>query len=563
LHHCAAKAPWWSLFAFLALCILTAARGLAGEPQPGAAAIASAHPLATAAGHEVLSQGGNAFDAAVAVSAALGVVEPYSSGIGGGGFWLLHRARDGREVMVDGRERAPLAAHRDLYLSAEGQVVPGLSIDGALAAAIPGQAAALAHIAVRYGRLSLQQSLAPAIRLAREGFPVDAIYRDMARWRLPALRSSAAAAARFLLDGEVPPEGFLLRQPELAATLEALAQYGADGFYRGEVARKLVAAVRSAGGIWQAEDLTSYRVREREPVHGEFLGMRITSAPLPSSGGVVLLTMLNILSASDYSNVAARQRPHLLVEAMRRAYRDRAEYLGDADFVAVPVPRLLHPYYAAGLARDIDPDRATPSEPAGSAQGEGRDTTHFSILDREGNRVAATLSINYPFGSGLVAAGTGVLLNDEMDDFSVRPGTPNVYGLTGGAANAIEPGKRMLSSMTPTFVETADGVVILGTPGGSRIITMVLHAVLGIAGGQDPAVWISAPRFHHQYLPDVIQYEPGALDDQEVRLLKERGHRLEQLERPYGNMQAVVWNRSSGLLEALSDPRGGGSAVVR
>ncbi len=558
-----AKAPWRSLFAFLTLCILSAAQGVADSQKPPAAAIASAHPLATAAGHEVLDQGGNAFDAAVAVGAVLGVVEPYGSGLGGGGFWLLHRAQDGFEVMVDGRERAPLAAHRDLYLDAEGAVVPGLSVDGALAAAIPGQAAALAHIAERYGRLSLRQSLAPAIRAARDGFPVDPVYRDMARWRLAALRESAAAAKQFLLDGDVPPEGFLLRQPDLAATLQAVAEHGADGFYRGEVAQQLVDAVRSAGGIWQLEDLRSYRVRERVPLHGEFRGMRITSASPPSSGGVVLLTMLNILSALDLANRPQEQHPHLVVEAMRRAYRDRAQYLGDPDFVDLPLPRLVHPYYAAGLARDIDAERATPSEATEGPRSEGRDTTHFSILDREGNRVAATLSINYPFGSGLVAAGTGVLLNDEMDDFSVRPGTPNVYGLTGGEANAIAAGKRMLSSMSPTFVETADSLVILGTPGGSRIITMLLHAVLGIAGGDDPEEWVAAPRFHHQYLPDAVEYEPGALDDDQVRRLSERGHRLEKLQRGYGNMQAVIWDRSAGALVAVSDPRGIGSAAVR
>ncbi|HHH39564.1 MAG TPA: gamma-glutamyltransferase [Sedimenticola sp.] len=532
------------------------------SPLPQQAAVASAHPLASDAGHEILAAGGNAFDAAVAVSAVLAVVEPYSSGLGGGGFWLLHRAADGFEVMLDGRERAPLAAQRDLYLDASGAVIPGLSIDGVLAAGIPGEPAALDHLARRYGRLPLARSLAPAIRVARDGFPVDARYRRMALRRLAALNASPAAAARFLVQGEVPPEGYLVRQPELAATLEALAAEGRDGFYRGSVGRKLVQGVRAAGGIWSDADLAQYRVVERPPVRGEYRGLRITSASPPSSGGVVLLTMLNILARYDLDALPPVTRIHLLVEAMRRAYRDRATYLGDPDFVDMPLQRLVHPWYAAGLARDIRLDRATPS-PALEPPPGGRDTTHFSILDREGNRVAATLSINYPFGSGFVAPGTGVLLNDEMDDFSARPGSPNVYGLVGGEANAIAPGKRMLSSMTPTFVETADGVAVLGTPGGSRIISMLLLAVLELADGKGPAAWVSRGRFHHQYLPDRIQYEPGALSPEQVSGLEAMGHRLRLLEHPYGNMQALFWNRRTGSVEAASDPRGGGSAIVR
>jgi gamma-glutamyltranspeptidase/glutathione hydrolase len=519
--------------------------------------------LATEAGFEILRAGGNAFDAAVTVSAVLAVVEPYSSGLGGGGFWLLHRAADGRQVMLDGRERAPLAAHRDMYLGADGGVVPAASVDGPLSAGIPGEPAALAHLAQRYGRLPLTRSLAPAIRLARDGWPVDPRYLRLAAFRLSALNASPAAAEQFLKGGKIPEQGEILRQPALARTLERLAHKGRNGFYRGETARDLVQGVRAAGGIWTLDDLAQYQVVERKPIRGEYSGMTLVSAAPPSSGGVLLVEMLNMLAGFELEKLDAVTRIHLLTEVMRRAYRDRAEYLGDPDHVPMPIDRLLHPHYAAGLVRNLDLTRATPSLPVDAAEPEGTDTTHFSILDREGNRVAATLSINYPFGSGFVPPGTGVLLNDEMDDFSAHPGVPNVYGLIGGPANAIAPGKRMLSSMTPTFVESADGVAILGTPGGSRIITMVLHGILAMAEGEDPEQWVSRPRFHHQYLPDEVQYEPGALGEKQVEALQAMGHRLNALERAYGNMQAVYWDSKNGRVIAASDPRGIGRAEVR
>jgi len=550
------KAPSWSFLLFWLLF------SVAWAQRPPAVAVASAHPAATEAGLEVLRAGGNAFDAAVAVSAALAVVEPYSSGLGGGGFWLLHVATDGRQVMIDGRERAPLAARRDLYLDEKGEVIPKLSIDGPLAAGIPGEPAALVHIARHYGRLPLARSLAPAIRLARKGFRVDEHYRRMARWRLEVLRRYPASAATFLKEGEVPPEGYLVRQPELARTLERLAEQGHDGFYAGEVARRLVRAVRARGGIWTEEDLRDYRVVEREPVVGRYRGHRIVSAAPPSSGGVLLVEMLNMLSALEWSKRQGVERIHLLVEVMRRAYLDRARYLGDPDQVEMPLARLLSPEHARAWVAGIDTDRATPSEALHEPVPEGRDTTHFSILDAEGNRVAATLSVNYPFGSGFVAEGTGVLLNDEMDDFSARPGVPNVYGLVGGEANAIAPGKRMLSSMTPTFVESGERVAILGTPGGSRIITMVLLAVLEAVEGRPVEAWVSRPRIHHQYLPDEVQLEPGALDGGTHAALEARGHRLKELQRPWGNLQVVLWDRVAGEVTAASDPRGGGSARV-
>ncbi|RLA03527.1 MAG: gamma-glutamyltransferase [Gammaproteobacteria bacterium] len=548
-------------FLLFACCVFQVA---ADAGRPPVAAVASAHPLATQAGMEILADGGNAFDAAVAVSAALAVVEPYSSGLGGGGFWLLHRARDGFEVMVDGREKAPLAATRDMYLDADGEVVPGLSVDGALAAGIPGEPAALDHIARHYGRLPLTRSLQPAIRLAREGFVVDAHYRELAQFRLAVLQYDSEAAGIFLQHDEVPDEGYRVVQPDLAETLSAIARFGQAGFYRGVVARKLVAGVRAEGGIWTLEDLAQYRVVERAPVQVEFEGLRITSASPPSSGGVALAAILNMLASVESGEFNTATRTHVVIESMRRAYRDRSEFLGDPDFVDVPVERLISTAHAERLAQSIQLDRATPSSslPGRDSARGGRDTTHFSILDSAGNRVAATLSINYPFGACVVPPGTGVLLNDEMDDFSAKPGVPNVYGLVGAEANAVEPGKRPLSSMSPTFVESRQGVAILGTPGGSRIITMVLLGILDQAAGNKPDSWVSLPRFHHQYLPDVVQYEAAAFDDDMIKSLTARGHTLKRLNSEYGNMQAIYWDQKTGQVYAASDPRGVGDARV-
>lgn len=528
-----------------------------------AAAIASAHPLATEAGFEVLDQGGNAFDAAVAVSAALAVVEPHGSGLGGGGFWLLHQADGGRNIMVDGREAAPGAASRDMYLDNRGQVVRDWAINGPSAAGIPGQPAALVHLASRYGRLPLSTSLAPAIRLAKQGFPVEEHYRRLALMRRDVLNRSPDARRIFLSNGEVPTAGQLIIQPELAALLETLAEHGHDGFYRGELAQKLVDGVVDNGGLWSLEDLASYRVVEREPVTGTFRGAKIISAAPPSSGGVVLIQALNILERFNDGRPDPALLPHLAIESMRRAYRDRALHLGDPDFVDMPIAKLLDKDYATALAADIKLDRATPSASLGKPVivEQGNHTSHFSIIDQDGNRVAATLSINLPFGSGFVVPGTGLLLNNEMDDFSANPGTPNAYGLIGGEANAIAPGKRPLSSMTPTFIEWDGKVAILGTPGGSRIISMVMLAALEALDGKPPGDWVSRPRFHHQYLPDMVQAEPDFVGTEAGKSLLVRGHQMESTGRRYGNMQAVYWDRRSGRLEAVADPRGIGSGV--
>ncbi|PIE36956.1 MAG: gamma-glutamyltransferase [Gammaproteobacteria bacterium] len=530
--------------------------------KPVQPAVATAHPLATQAALAILAQGGNAFDAAIAATAALAVVEPYGSGLGGGGFYLLRDGRRGKHLMLDAREVAPLAAYPHMYLHADGSVDKDKSINGPLAAGIPGIPAALQYLAAKRGKLPLAQSLAPAIQLAEQGFAIDQRLLSMLGFRQAAVQASPAAAGVFLNDGELPKAGALLVQKDLANTLQALGKHGAKGFYQGEIAKALVEGVQQAGGIWTLEDLAQYRVQEREVIEGEYRGMRIVSAAPPSSGGVALLEMLNTLAQFDMAALKPHQRLHLVVEAMRRAYRDRAQYLGDPDYVSIPVDRLTSPLYAAGLAASIREDRATLSRalPGVGGARKGEDTTHFSILDTRGNMVAATLSINYPFGSGFMPPGTGVLLNDEMDDFAAKPNVPNVYGLIGGAANQIEPGKRMLSSMSPTIAEYGDRIAVLGTPGGSRIISMVLLALLDFRAGGDAESMTRLPRFHHQFLPDVIQFEPAALDADMQLELQLLGHEIKSLHRQYGNMQVVLWDKATGKVDAASDPRGIGRA---
>jgi len=549
---------------FLAL-TLRIAVAVAAEAGPGKAAIASAHPLATAAGLEVLRAGGNAFDAAVAVSAALAVVEPTGSGLAGGGFYLLHRAADGKDSFIDAREIAPAAARREMFLDARGEPVPRLSVDSALAAGIPGEPAGMALLSRKYGRLPVANSLAPAIRLARDGFALTPRLHDALRGKQRQFAADPQVARNFLRDGAVPPLGTVIRQPELARTLQLLASEGLESFYKGDLARRLVVGVRAQGGIWTEADLAAYRAIEREPLVASYRGARIVSAPPPSSGGVALIEALNILSQFDLAHADSALRKHLIIEASRRMHRDRAIYLGDPDFVAVPVQRLTSTDYAAGLATSIRTDRALPSQMLsglGAGAPQGPQTTHFSVIDRDGNRVAATLTLNFSFGSGRMIAGTGLFLNNEMDDFSMKPGVPNGYGLVGQEANEIAPHKRMLSSMTPSFVELPDRVMAVGSPGGSYIIGMVLNATLDFLDGRSAPEIVAAPRLHHQYLPDVVRYEAGALSDNERQALLARGHVLDTAPRSWGNLQAVIWNRSNGSVEAAADPRGDGAGQV-
>ncbi|MFT3906434.1 MAG: gamma-glutamyltransferase [Steroidobacteraceae bacterium] len=553
-----------------ALCVawlsISAVQAAADASKPGHAAIASASPYATQAGMEILRAGGNAFDAAIAVSAALAVAEPTGSGLTGGGIYLLHRSSDGFEVAIDARERAPGAASRDMFLDAQGNPVPKLSTDSALAAGIPGEPAGLAWLAAHYGKLPAARSLQPAIRLATQGFPLGRKVREVLLSKQAQFAADPQVARNFLRKGQVPAVGTLIKQPELARTLQALARDGIDSFYRGDLAAKLVSGVRAQGGIWTTQDLADYSAVERAPIVANYHGARIVSAPPPSSGGIALLEALNILSQFDLQQADPITRKHLIVEAMRRAHRDRAVYLGDPDFVQMPIGRLLSNDYAAGLAASIRTDRATASSELpglGAGAPQGPQTTHFSIIDAEGNRVAATITLNFLFGSGRMIEGTGLFLNNEMDDFSIKPGVPNGYGLVGAEANAIAPGKRPLSSVTPSFVDTDTRSLVVGSPGGSFIIGMVLLATLDFVDNKGSAHDIvAAPRFHHQYLPDVLRYEPGAFSAAELDGLKTRGQNLELSDRQWGNMQAVIWDRSSGKMEAASDPRGDGAGMT-
>jgi gamma-glutamyltranspeptidase / glutathione hydrolase len=556
------------LAAILAGAALAREPAAARETIPSVAhkgAIASAYPLASQAGQEILAKGGNAFDAAVAVSAALAVVEPSSSGLGGGGFYLLHRQQDGFETMLDAREKAPGAASRDMYLDSAGNPIENASTSGSLAAGIPGEAAAFEYLALKFGKLPLKESLQPAIRLARSGFPLYARLQGGLRFKREAILRSPDAAKVFLTaDGAVPELGFIIKQPDLANTFEAIAVQGAKGFYTGRVAEDLVRGVRATGGIWTLADLAAYKVIERKPLVGSYHGARIVSASPPSSGGIAVVDALNILSGYDLHGVDSVTRKHLVIEAMRRAYRDRAQYLGDPDFVSMPLKLLTSPDYAAGQRASIRTDKAMPSDmlPGIGSQPVGMQTTHFSVLDAAGNRVAGTISINLFFGTGYMPPKTGVLLNDTMDDFSIKPGTPNAFGLVGDAANAIAPNKRSLSSMAPSFVETPKGVMIIGTPGGGYIISMVLLGTLDYLDGMSAADVVKDPRYHHQYLPDVVDYEKGALSADEIARLQAMGHSLKESSRRWGNMEVITWEYATGKVEAASDPRGEGEGLV-
>lgn len=538
------------------------------EPKPagfkGTAAIASAHPLATEAGMRILEKGGNAFDAAIAVAASLGVVEPYSAGIGGGGFWLLYDAEQKRYHFVDARETAPGSFHRDYYLNEDGSVNRDKAVNGPTAGGIPGQPAAFAYLAEHYGRLPLTESLKDAIHQARNGFEIDEHYQMLMGFRFNAIKRYAESAEIFLDDMQVPGRGFLLKQPDLADTLATLANDGFDGFYRGPLASRMVDEVNKAGGDWTLEDLAGYEVKEREPVRIRIGDTELISAPPPSSGGIAIAQMLKMLEHFDWQTMNQTDQLHLLTEVMRRAYRDRAEFLGDPDFVDVPVASLISDQRNQDWASDIDMARATPSIDLKGPKNiqEGFHTTHLSVVDADGNRVSATLSINLPFGSAFTIPGTGVLLNNEMDDFSAKPGEPNAYGLVGNEANAIAAGKRPLSSMSPSMLESPDSIAILGTPGGSRIISMVFLGALEYLQGKPVEDWVTRARIHHQYLPDVIQHEPGVIPSRVMDALEARGHTFKDVGRQYGNMQAILIDRTSGEVTAAADPRGIGAASV-
>lgn len=544
--------------------------------HPDGAAIASGHQLATQAGMQILAQGGNAFDAAVAVSSTLAVVEPISSGLGGGGFFLLHDAASGKDLMLDARETAPAAATEAAFLDKDGNLDRDRSVNGAWSAGIPGLPAALVELSSRHGKLPLKASLQPAIRIAREGFPVYARMAKGYQSRREVMERYPGTREVYLRNGKPIAEGDLFQQPELARTLERLADGGFDGFYRGQTGALLLAGVKQAGGRWTADELAGYTVKARAPIVFDYNGWKITTAPPPSSGGIALASMLQILEGWDIKSMDEAHRAHLVVEAMRRAYRDRTFFLGDPDFVEIPQQVLTSKDYAQGLRATIHPEKATPSDllSGNPTPLEDDETTHFSIIDRDGNRVGATQTVNLLYGSGLIPKGTGVLLNNEMDDFALKPGTPNAFGVMGYAANAPKAGKRMLSSMTPTFMENADKVVVLGTPGGSRIITMVLLGILGYDQGLTAQQVAALPRYHHQWLPDAIEAETGAFDAGTIKQLQAMGHKIDLpgdsaeggrgSSHVWGNLQTVEWDRRSNTLFGGSDPRNPvGSAEVK
>ncbi|STX52699.1 gamma-glutamyltranspeptidase [Legionella busanensis] len=545
---------------------LSQASDLIFENPPGYA-VASAHPLATNAGLEVLAAGGNAFDAAVAVSATLAVVEPYHSGLGGGGFWLLYDAKIKKNIIIDGREVAPLAAHENMFLDKKGEIVPRLSLDGGLAAAIPGEPAALTYIAKHYGRLPLSRTLAPAIRLAEQGFAVDAQFNHFSQMtdRMEVMLRFPATAAIFLHNNQPYKIGEILKQPDLASTLKILAEKGHDGFYRGEIAQKLVAGVRATGGIWTLDDLANYKIKIREPLQGAYHNMLIITAPPPSAGGVILLTILNILEGLPLQSFNKVQFVHYLIESMRLAYWQSNQTIADPEFTQINLDKLLSSKNAKQLRSLIPADKALPSSELGLDQNinqNNTNTTHISIIDADGNRVSATLTINYIFGSSVIAAGTGVLLNDEMDDFSAKEGVKNQYGLVGHPVNSIAPGKRPMSNMSPTFLEMPGRTAILGTPGGSRIPTMVLLSTLSFFNYKGAISLVSKMRFHHQYLPDWLQFEPETFSPELQAQLKAMGYQLMALKQYYGDMQAISWDKKLNIITAASDPRGIGLAVA-
>jgi len=523
--------------------------------------------LAAQIGADILRQGGNAVDAAVATGFALAVTYPRAGNIGGGGFMVIHSAARNEGIAIDYRETAPAAITRDIFLGPDGKPDTDKSRNSALGIGVPGTVAGLALALEKFGsgRFTLAQVLQPAIELARNGFVItddmadtlSDMYRRMSRWP-----NSAKTFSRD--DGSPLREGDRLTQPDLAATLSAIAEQGPRGFYQGPVAERLAKAVSGAGGIMTADDLKSYQAVIRKPVRGSYRGYDIVSMPLPSSGGTVLLETLNILEGLPMADMAQGSAPslHVMIEAMKRAYADRARYLGDPAFVNAPADILITKEYAARQRASIDLDRATPAPDALSAKPprEGSNTTHYSIVDSSGNAVSNTYTLNFSYGVGLVADGTGVLLNNELDDFTAAPGASNAFGLIGFEANLPAPGARPLSSMSPTIV-LKDGkpVLVTGSPGGSRIISAVLQVVIDVLDYKmDVAAAVAAPRLHHQWMPDVVRVERG-FPPETLDALRAKGHQvIEPLGQTSANSIAVTPN---GLLGA-PDPRTRGAAAV-
>lgn len=553
------------------MAVLVSATALAARPWSGGA-VAAAHPTASEAGVAMLDAGGNAVDAAVAAAFTMAVVGPPHSGLGGGGFALVHLAKAGTDEAFDFREVAPAKATHDMYL-VDGKLDPRRVTDGALSVAVPGAVKGYLELHEKYGKLPRAKVLAPAIAAATKGFLVTPRYRALAQHREACLGADEEARRLFLRDGRAPAVGTRLTQPDLAKTLTTLARRGAPAFYEGPIARALVDTVQARGGILTLEDLARYRTTWRAPLEGSYRGHRLVTMPPPSAGGLALLQTLGMLEARGWAGPASREVEalHGYIEALRLAYVDRAVHVGDPAFVDVPVARLLSPEYLAAQARRIDPAKATRSatllpaelQPKAVDPLAPKNTTHLSVIDAEGNAVSLTTTVNYAFGSCLVAKGTGVLLNDEMDDFAAQPGTPNAYGLVMGEANAIAPGKIPVSSMSPTLVfmkeRPREVLLAVGSPGGSTIPTTVLQIISNVVDGRlDVARAVARGRVHHQWLPDEVLVDGAGLEPATRRALEALGHTFRQVD-GWGDAEAVLVDPVTGLRSAASDPRNEGS----
>ncbi len=524
--------------------------------------VVSGEPIASRVGVEILKAGGNAVDAAVAVGFALAVTHPFAGNLGGGGFMLI-RLANGRSTFIDYREEAPGAATPSMYLDAHGNIVPGLSTVGALSVGVPGTVAGFALAEKEYGRLGLKTVMQPAIRLAEQGFPVS-------YWLSRSLKLHAALLSKFsetrriyLRNGNFYRPGEIFRQPELARTLKMIADRGPQAFYRGPIARQIVATMRKYHGIITLKDLAAYRAIVRKPLRGNFRGYNILTAPSPSSGGVALVEMLNILAPLHLGPPNSYESIHLIAEAMRRAYADRAAYLGDTDFVSVPIAGLLSPAYAAKLRQEIlhsPPD--APIHAGNPLPFERPNTTHISVVDSAGNAVSNTFTLNNGYGSGVTVLKAGFLLNDEMDDFTSKPGAPNMYGLIQSQANAIAPRKRPLSCMTPTIVTRSGKLrLVLGSPGGSTIMNTVLQVLLNVlVYKMDVREAVTAPRFHDQWMPDKLYLERWGFSADTVSRLKAAGYKI-AFRGPMGECEAIEVDPKTGWKFGAADPRSNGRAV--
>ena len=520
--------------------------------------VASEQGLATQVGLDILKQGGNAIDAAVAVGFALAVVLPNAGNIGGGGFMVLHDDKTGKDVAIDFREIAPAKASRDMYLDSQGNVIDGKSLFTHDASGVPGTVAGMEYALKKWGTMPLSKVLEPAIKLADKGFIVSDVLAKTLKEEKSTLGKWSASKAIFFKNGEPMKSGDLLVQKDLAKSLRLIAKQGAKAFYQGEIATKIAKEMQSHGGTMTLEDLKAYKVVERQPIIGDYRGYKVVTMPPPSSGGVHLIEILNMLEHYPIKEdgVNSAKNIHHMAESMKLAYADRSEYLGDPDFVKIPVTGLTSKAYANERVKTIDDNKArlsSTNKPGKPQHYESDQTTHYSVMDKAGNAVAVTYTLNLNFGSGIVVEGTGILLNNEMDDFSVKPGVPNAFGLVGGAANAIEAKKRPLSSMTPTIVmKNNKPWLVTGSPGGARIITTVLQSVVNtIDHEMNPAEAIITPRVHHQWLPDELRVEEGISPDT-IKLLQDKGHNV-VTKAPMGRIQ-IIQADDSGFY-GYSDPR--------